>query len=404
MRHASKRIVLFFLLTLACTPALQAAAPGALAASSARPPDRHLFGRSFLPAAQSETPGYRAYSYLLLAPSANPANRSANESILSAYLALDEIGRVQAAGAEPQDLDIVYLPLLAAPPSNPSAAWLLAHFDSDRARSILSAVGATGRQSPTLVSYTAPLPGKSAVDQNELLVQDLSAGSATLVSSLEKQLSPSPTPAAPVRGDHRITGREFLRPDTPEGSGYGLYSYVLFGEPPNAGNRILYRAVLDAFLAIVEVREFEAEKQPRANLNVTYLPLRELPSAGATTDWFLDHYDFARAQIILAKLMDRPVGPYIVSCNSPLSAATSIDSGRLLIEDLSGVTPDLAFLWVNEFKAQAGRPQYWDKPALRTLMLNLRNQIAVAAQAFEEARTADSNLHTSLASRINIPQ
>jgi hypothetical protein len=37
-------------------------------------------------------------------------------------------------------------------------------------------------------------------------------------------------------------------------------------------------------------------------------------------------------------------------------------------------------------------------------MLNLRTQIAVAAQAFDEVRTADSSLHSSLASRINIPK
>jgi hypothetical protein len=403
MRHTSERIVFFLLLALVSGAAMQSAALDGQAASLAVPADRHFFGRSFLPAAESEAPGYRVYSYLILAPSI-PANRSANESILSAFLALDEVGRVRAAGAEPQDLNIVYLPLLESPPVDPSASWLLAHYDSKRAQGILDAVGTAGLSSPALVSYTGPLPGKPPIDQNDLLVQDLSAGSAALVSSLDKQMSPSAAPAEPVRGDRRLTGRDFLRPGKAEGSGYGLYSYLLFGAPPNSANRSLYLAALDAFLNIVETRRFEAADQPRANLNVTYLPLQELPSTGATVDWYLDHYDFARSQIILAKLMDRPVGPYIVSYSSPLSAASSIDSGHLLIEDLSGVTPDLAFLWVDEFTTQAGRPQYWDKPALHTLMLNLRTQIAVAAQAFDEVRTADSSLHSSLASRINIPK
>ena len=331
------------------------------------------------------------------------SNQSGNETVLAAYLGLDKIGSVEAAGAEPQDLNIVYLPLREAPPPNPSAAWLMAHLDSERARSILASVGAGGRQTATLISYTAPLPGKSPVDPNQLFVEDVSAGSDALISSLDKQLSPS-SPAAAVRRDRRLTGRAFLLAGKPEYLGYGLYSYVLFGEPLNAGNRSLYRAVLDAFFHIEEVRRFEAENQPRTMLNVTYLPLRDLPAGDAGVDWFLGHYDFARAQIILAKLMDRPVGPYILSYSAPLSSATSVDTGRLLVEDLSGVAPDLAFLWFNEFAAQAGRSQYWDKPALRTLMLNLRNQITVAAEALEDVRAAASDLRSVFATRIKIQE
>ena len=401
MRHISKSIALMFLLALGpARPlhAIEAASPPDSAAVFPSSPNRHTFGRAFLVGGQSEAPGYRAYSYLLFA-----SNQAGNETVIAAYLALDEIGLVQAAGAEPQDLNIVYLPLREAPPAKPSAVWLMAHFDSERARSILASVGAGERQTATLVSYTAPLPGKSPVDPNQLLVEDVSAGSDALVSSLDKQLNPS-SPAAAVRGDRRLTGRAFLLAGKPEDLGYGLYSYVLFGESLNAGNHALYRAVLDAFFHIEEVRRFEAENQPRIMLNVIYLPLRDLPSGDADVDWFLNHYDFARAQIILARLMDRPVGPYIVSYSAPLFSAASVEMGRLLVEDLAGVAPDLAFLWFNEFAAQAGRAQYWDKPALRTLMLNLRNQIAVAAEAFEEVRTANSNLSSAFASRIKIQE
>lgn len=408
MGHTSKWTVVFMLLVfpgIGLAQALDLALVGtsvpALFSGAAATRQTHRFaGRAFLVAGQAEAPGYRVYSYVLLSPSGAAIHSSANEAILSAFLGLDEASQLQKSGTEPERLNLVYLPVIQAPPTDVSVGWLLAHFDFDRARSILAAAGTSELGKPYLVSYTAPLPAKSRVDQNELLVLDLSGGAAALTSSLDRQLSPSAPAGEPVRGASRLTGREFLPAGKPEGTGYGLYSYVLLGEPPNSGNRDLYRAVLSAFLSMPEVRRYEQENQQRSSLNVTYLPVQDLPPASADVEWFLDHYDYARAQIILSKLMDQVRGPYIISYNSPLSAASPVDGTRLLVEDLSGVTPDLAFLWINEFKSQAGRPQYWDKPALHNLMLNLRTQIAVAASAFEEVRAADNNLRSDFASRI----
>ena len=386
---------------------LAIAAPALLCAegfsSDAGVAGRNRYGRAFLLAGQNEAPGYRAYSYVLLGPSRDSVDPASAESILSTYGTLDDIRQVVSDGAEAQDLDIVYFPVVEAPPPHPSPAWLFAHFDYARARAILDAAGVRGGHGATFVSYTAPLPGNSSVDQNQLLAVSLSGNPATFAAALDKQLIPVPA-ESPVRGSKRLTGRSFLLAGKPEDGGYGLYSYVLFGEPLNPGNRPLYRAVLEAFLHIPEVRQFEAENQPRTNLNITYLPLGDRPATDATIDWLLDHYDFARAQIILAKLIDHPVGPYIVSYKTTLSAASSVENDQLLVEDLSRISPDLAFLWVNEFTAQAGRAQYWDKPALRTLLLNLRTQIAVDAQAFEEVRAANTNLNTDLATRIKIPE
>lgn len=385
-----------------------AAMAGGLPLTSAGAPasPAHGYGRSFLLAGQSEAPGYRAYRYVVLGASAESVNSSTAMAVISSYLALDEINQVRAAGAErlgTQDLSVVYFPLQEAPPSNPNTAWLLGHYDYSRARSILEAASMTGEHGAALISYSAPLAGKSGVDANELLVARLTGDPAEFASALDRQLSPSALTES-VRGNRRLTGRAFLRGGEPEGKDYGLYSYVLFGEPLSAGNRDLYKAVLEAFFHMVEVSNYEVEKTPHAQLNITYLPLNDLPSAGANLDWYLDHYDFARAQIILAKLMDRPAGPYIVSYQSPLSGAPTVESGRLLVEDLSRVPPDLAFLWVKEFTIQAGNAQYWDKPALRTLMLNLRTQIAVEAEAFEEVRAAYSNVQTALASRIKMQE
>jgi hypothetical protein len=395
-RRSKWIVAIYRILAFSCICAAHASS---LTPSGAAP-DQKLAGRSFLIAREAESPGYRAYSYVLLPP----GNSSASEAILSAYLAIDDVNRLQNAGADAQDLNIVYLPLLDSPPANAPITWFLAHYDYDRARNILSEAAIKDQRRPYLVSYTTALSARPQIDQNELLVRDLSSDPSALTSSLDRQLSPASPLDEKVRGVHRLTGRAFLLADKPEGPGYGLYSYVLFGEPVNVGNRELYRAILSAFLSVEEIRRFEAAKQERKNLNVTYLPIRELPPASANADWLLDHYDYARAQVILSKLMDRAAGPYIVSYDSPLSAVSSVESGRLLVEELSGVTPDLAFLWVNEFTAQAGRPQYWDKPALRTLMLNLRTEVAVAARAFEEVRSANSNLSTAFAAKIKIQE
>jgi hypothetical protein len=403
MRHTSKRpllrLLLRFLSALAfCLPCAGLAT--ALSNFAQSPPNPPTFGRAFLLPGQAEAPGYRAYSYLLLASTADSPNPATIEPLLSAYLAMDEIASLQSAGADSHDLNIVYLPLRQAPPQKPTSAWILANFDYERARAVRAAATASTQQLPALVSCTVPLPASSPIDPNELLVRNLSSGPDALISSLNVQLSPAPALKTTIRGGSRLTGRAYLIAGKPEASDYGLYSYVLFGEPVNDGNRALYRSVLDAFLHIVEVRNFEAENQPRGSLNITYLPLRELPPTGAMVDWLLDHYDFARAQIILARLYDRPTGPYVVSYQSPLSSANSIDGSRLLVEDLSRIPPDLAFLWVNEFTAQAGSARYWDKPALHNLMLHLRTQIAVDAEAFEEVRTAYHNLDSAFASRI----
>ena len=363
-----------------------------------------LAARAFLIAGRPEDAEYRIYSYVLLGSPPDAANLSRDQAVLRAYLALDPAALLLDQKAEPADLNVVYLPLLDLPPPSPSASWLLAHYDYERARLLLGAAGGGNSQHPYLASYTSPLSPKPVIDENRLLLQDLSANPADLRSFLDLQLTPSTLAAETVRGDRRLTGREFLLAGKPEGPGYGLYSYLLFGEPLSPGNRDLYRAVLSAFLSLEEVRRFEAAGEARNQLNVTYLPLRERPPSAASLDWLLDHYDYARSQIILARLIDRPAGPYIVSYTSALSKGPAVESGRLLVEDLSGITADLAFLWVNEFTTQASRPQYWDKPALRTLMLNLRTQVAVAARAFVEVRSANNDLRSLFDSKIKIQE
>jgi hypothetical protein len=219
-----------------------------------------------------------------------------------------------------------------------------------------------------------------------------------LGSSCGKMIIPE---EEPIRGGHRLTGRDFLKTGEPEGRGYGLYSYVLFGQPVSAGNRDLYEAVLSAYLAIQEIRRLEGAGAERKDLNITYLPVRETPPENPSVGWLLDHYDYARAQIILNVAGDLDSArPYIVSYATPLSVGTTVDNKRLLLQDLSGVPADLAFLWVKEFIAQARNPRYWDARAIQQLMLSLRKNIAVFARAFDDVRSAHADVGALFEAKI----
>lgn len=199
-----------------------------------------------------------------------------------------------------------------------------------------------------------------------------------------------PPPEDTRSGQHDLTGRDFLLPKSPEGAGYGLYSYLLLGEKVNAGNRQLYEAIIGAYLDLGEVQRFESTGASRNQLNVTYVPLTDAASASPNAGWVLDHYDYVAAQVLLAKAMQRGSlsGAFIISYDRPVSFTAQIDQQRLLVQDLSGVPPDLAFLWFREFKEQVRQSRYWDQRTIGEFMLKMRTQIAEIARAFgEDSRT-----------------
>ncbi len=180
------------------------------------------------------------------------------------------------------------------------------------------------------------------------------------------------------RNEGRETGRAYLKNGEEEKPGYGLYSYLLFGSPPTDATRERYLSSISAYLEIPKIESFEPYT-PKCKMNVTYLPLTTVPDADVTAEWLLDHYDFARARVLLQKLAGpHRNGPYIISCYKPLSDIAGLKA-QYLYQDLSSVPPRIVVLWVKEFLTQAEQEHFWDERIAMHCVLEIRKAIEIAA-------------------------
>jgi hypothetical protein len=178
----------------------------------------------------------------------------------------------------------------------------------------------------------------------------------------------------------RETGRRLLPKGTKEVPGYGLYSYLLLGSPPNRDIRGRYRAAVKAYWELMPAIADLESQIPRRGLNVTYLPVdRSEPLLGDSSfDWALDHYDYARARAILRTLAgEHRDGPYIISSSKPISVNDTLE-GPYLYENLSGVPPELVYHWVKSFLRQAAQQRFWEEQAGQRLALLVRTVVAAA--------------------------
>ena len=98
----------------------------------------------------------------------------------------------------------------------------------------------------------------------------------------------------------RESGREFLIRDAPEISGYGLYSYLLFGSPPTETTRDRYlKTPGGLILAFCKISALLKSHYRPDQLNITYLPMEAPANDGVNAAWLLDHYNFAKARSLL---------------------------------------------------------------------------------------------------------
>jgi hypothetical protein len=186
----------------------------------------------------------------------------------------------------------------------------------------------------------------------------------------------------------RETGRGFLLKEKPEAAGYGLYSYLLLGSHPTEGTLQRYRTVVQAYLQMIDdVAQFE--KELRGKLNVTYLPLGTEPPQAADAPWVLQHYDYARARLLLDVLPgNRKSGIYLVSSLKPLSEGPN---PPYLLQDLSTVPtepPDLISWWIDEFLNQAAQERFWEPKTTELFVLKLRTTISALASGLPEVQQA----------------
>lgn len=207
------------------------------------------------------------------------------------------------------------------------------------------------------------------------------------------------------QAQERETGRDYLVGKQAEKEGYGLYSYLLFGTPPTKVTRERYLRAIAAYFTIPPITSVE-EYLPPWQLNITYLLLTDPPTpevaqclrtqcisddsdrAGRVADWVLDHYHYARAQVLLRALPGtHRHGPYIVSYSEPLTGIGPL-SGQYLYQNLSSVPPFLVQSWVQEFLNQAAQEHFWEERTVEQLALRLRTAIEIFAEGLPEVQGA----------------
>lgn len=202
----------------------------------------------------------------------------------------------------------------------------------------------------------------------------------------------------------RITVRQFLFGDQQEGTGYGLYSYVLFGHQPTTdATQSLYVSVMREYLAFPEAIDYDPKSKNR--LNVTFVPLKttdignERSKFKTPEEYYVANYNYARASTLLAKIPggSHYDGPYLVSTETdPLSGVQRVPD-HYLYQDMSAAAPEIVALWIKVFRLQSGKANFWQKDNEDQAVLALRNAIAVGAVDFGITGTALEDLKRKLA-------
>ena len=197
------------------------------------------------------------------------------------------------------------------------------------------------------------------------------------------------------------TGRSILLPGQKEESGYGLYSYLLFGAEPDDISYQRYLHSIIEYLKFPDVKSLQKNGLKSEELNITYLLLetrlkekylqelkaRNYDKYPEIAEWILKHYDYSRARALLHSMPSNHLtGPYIVSFLKPLGK--SLLTPPYLNIDISNVPPDLVNIWVKYFLDQAAQERYWDENTAKLLTLKLRTSIGVTAEGLPEVKKA----------------
>ncbi len=234
-----------------------------------------------------------------------------------------------------------------------------ASLDEDLANARARAVSAFLEQHGVARSQVAVYPGKQPPPSFDETEAQLSRNRRVSISIHDHRVRLSESKSAAWR----VTGRKFLVGNQAEDPGYGLYSYLLLPREPSPsddGLRTRYLGAIGEYLSIARIKDFDLQPEPPPprNLNIAYLPLREVPSR-LTPDDLLSRYNWPLAQTILGRLLllnrgGRRDGPFILSHNQPLSSAKSLP-GRPLFIDMSRVPARVISLYVRRLSIRLPR-------------------------------------------------
>ncbi len=185
------------------------------------------------------------------------------------------------------------------------------------------------------------------------------------------------------------TVRSLLVRGKAEEDGYGLYSYLLFGSPPNdSASRERYCVAIKTYLKLIPDITILEEYYKHSELNITYLPVGSAPGGTISVDWVLEHYDYGRARVLLNTISnDLRNGPYFISTLEPLSGKSELLS-KYLYQDLSAVPLHLTSMWVKEFLNQSAQERFWEERTARRFVLEIRTTIGQLAEGLPDVRNA----------------
>lgn len=220
------------------------------------------------------------------------------------------------------------------------------------------------------------------------------------------------SPPLEVRNIRRIASRSLLFRAGQEPPNFGVYSYLLLLHQPGTPGYSLdvearYRAAIAAMLSLVEDiwdyydSELVSTEEDKKRFNLTLIPVKDsLPLAQLSVllkekrfddaaVLVLKHYNVAVAQNIFSQIgAPTADGPLAISVSEPRSKANSSYTGPLLIQDQSGIPPELVSLWMREFIVQAQQEQYWESSRAHKLALQLRTTMTVVAKVYPEVLRA----------------
>jgi hypothetical protein len=227
----------------------------------------------------------------------------------------------------------------------------------------------------------------SPVHDTTYIITARGSSGAPSQSRVTVTVAPNPDSTNDPRkmGLGRVTGRHLLPTGSSEAPGFGLYSYLLFGEKENARNRNRYVAVLRQVLVeISNLEQILGNKPDLRQVNVLYIPVRSAVevnenSPAEAAELILKNYDFARSQLLLASIDDRyQKGPYFVSRLGPIQQGKEV-SRPYLFQDMTQAAPSLALDWVRQFLSQTAKGEPWSASRVESFAFSFRNQIQVLA-------------------------
>jgi len=180
----------------------------------------------------------------------------------------------------------------------------------------------------------------------------------------------------------------------PEDQSYGLYAYIVLPHPPaNAAEAAKQRALYNAFRqAFPRPKELTEEGVPPSDIAVTYWLVdgqasgAEIVRRDQASDarFFVTHYDYVRAQIILARLQRLGQdGPFIVAAVRPLDGSSGDADTPILVLNFGSLrTEDYpkGMAWYQRRVTRA--PETWrNKFDMEGFRLSIRSAVGQYAES-----------------------